>query len=301
MAQKTFTQYLNLPRRSGRRYNPDEFAAVIDAANEARDAAVRADATWLQASREFSALARERGDKTAIRKAEAREEAKYRKRNRAATRDFEANLASQEAWASEFPRPLATEEEAARFNPQGPSRLEYSVQAYPSARGAEMGLKCPVFRVAVKTESDGGEKYVIAVALRNDGRRMGIVKAKLINADRDGTPLAAVSWSSLLDGGSTLNYDRAAREPEIDFRRCGVGPRLYEAIAAYACKNNRKMASDRTLLANSWAIWERQQNKGRAKYDTLEGRYIVLDTCGIKRTGMRGLGKHSRKSKRRKG
>jgi hypothetical protein len=188
-------------------------------------------------------------------------------------------------------------EVAEAFDPQGTDTvLDYATTAYPSKRGEKMGLRCPVFNVRVRAE----QNTVRAYAIRNDGQVMGVVKAYLRTAEVNGRELASVGWSSLLQGGESLDFGKGG---STDFRGCGVGPRLYEAIAAFACNNDLTMTSDETLYPNSRAFWERQQEKGRASYDTELGRFVVDDACNIKRTGMRGLTiKSTRKSrKRRKG
>lgn len=164
--------------------------------------------------------------------------------------------------------------------------LDYATTAYPSQRGAKMGLRCPVFSVRV-TQSPQG---IRAEAFKPDGLRMGMVMAHV-----SGDSTVAVGWSSMLDGGGLLDE----RSSSFDYRRCGVGPRLYEAIAQYACENNLVMTSDTSLRSNSMAFWERQVAKGRARYDESMERYVVLDACATKRSGMNGIRKRKR-TKRRK-
>jgi GNAT superfamily N-acetyltransferase len=176
------------------------------------------------------------------------------------------------------------------FDPAGSQTvLDYTTTAYPSKRGPEMGLRCPVFNVRVTRN----QRDVRAEAFLQDGARMGLVKALV----RDDSTVA-VNWSSMLEGGGSLDAHRT----RDDYRRCGVGARLYEAVAQHACENNLVMTSDTSLRSNSAAFWERQVAKGRARYDESMERYVVLDACGIRSTGMRGLtikSKSKRKSRRK--
>jgi len=210
--------------------------------------------------------------------ASARKNTKYAEYTDATIQERRANAAVRDA--------VTGRREAARlFDPQSEETvLDYATTAYPSARGAKMGLQCPIFNVRVRSS----DADVVAYAIRNDGTMMGKVRAEKYDS------YLSVAWSSLLEGGENLTGSRAT-----DFRRCGVGPRLYEAVAEYACKNDLTMTSDRTLYPNSRAFWERQREKGRAEYDEKARRFVVIDACAVRQTGMNGIRKKRRRSKRR--
>lgn len=59
----------------------------------------------------------------------------------------------------------------------------------------------------------------------------------------------------------------------------GVGTRLYEALADYACTAGVKLRSDVSLTEMSRGFWEKQKRKGRAFFDHSEGRYVLKPSC----------------------
>ena len=187
----------------------------------------------------------------------------------------------RESDAEQYRKLRATGEQ---FDPN-PEELSYSRQVtpYPARRQAE---GCATVRITVEKDYEGN---VTAYAYRNtDGKRLGKVATKQI-----GAKTLAVKWSSLLRGGESL-YP-GFTPPEEDFTRCGIGPRLYEAIAQYACAKKMRMASDTTLLAPSKAFWEKQARKGLAV--KRGGRYYLRSACGAVRAGLNGV----KPKKRRKG
>lgn len=185
--------------------------------------------------------------------------------------------------------------DAMAFDPQSPyTKQDYTTQAYPSARGREMGLGCGIFRVVLWDE-DGA---LTASAIRSDGVKMGQAQAYVRRrylGDEGDTKTLSVTWSSLLQRGRTVDEQDA--DPGTDFRRCGVGARLYEAFAKYACDHGLVMTSDDTLSSNSKRFWQKQVEKGRA-YRNDSGLYVVSDACQAAR-GMNGIRKRKR-TKRRK-
>ena len=54
---------------------------------------------------------------------------------------------------------------------------------------------------------------------------------------------------------------------------CGIGTRLYEALARYAVADGRVLASDTSLSTYSYGFWEKQVRKGRARWDDDEQRF----------------------------
>jgi hypothetical protein len=262
VAQKTFTQYLSrpLPRTSA-----EEDAARTAYSLRRKEALARE--AYYRASKESGGDLR---DPRVVEKARRYQDLEVR-----------ALAARWAAWQFESER--AGTVEAARAFDLRPSDtvLDYATTAYPSKRGEKMGLRCPVFNIRVRSS----DADVVAYAIRNDNTVMG--KARAEKYDR----YLSVVWSSLLEGGKEL-YQSSRK---TDFRGCGVGPRLYEALAAHACKNDLTMTSDRRLSSDSRAFWKRQQEKGRAKYDEDAKRFVVLDACGIRSTGMRGLRKKRKK------
>lgn len=53
-------------------------------------------------------------------------------------------------------------------------------------------------------------------------------------------------------------------ETNEDYRRCGVGTRLYQAALAEACQRGLRLASDTTRTPMSEGFWAKQVRKGRA-------------------------------------
>ena len=126
-----------------------------------------------------------------------------------------------------------------------------------------------------------------SVAKLEDGTVIGQIKAET-NSHR-----LAVKLSSMVEGGRSLDpYGQAT-----DYSGCGIGTRLYEALAQYACRNRLEMVSDRTLFAPSKAFWQKQVRKGRAKWVPDDGRYVLINACASARN-LSGLKKAR---KRRKG
>jgi GNAT superfamily N-acetyltransferase len=279
MAQKTFTQYMSRPSYV------DPMVAEAERATRAAEKAYDAlrDARAARRVAKYAAFAASESRRPeptpAFIAAKARKQQKYDKYLATITKESRAN--------ADVVLDRSQRQQAARaFDPQSSiTVLDYATTAYPSARGAEMGLQCPVFYVRVRASPSA----IVASAIRSDGTVMGKVSAA-----KDYYYLS-VSWSSLLEGGESLH----SVSRTTDFRRCGVGPRLYEAVAAYACKNKLTMTSDTTLYPNSRKFWERQQEKGRAWYNEDAERFVVFDACGIQRTGMRGLGKRGRKKRKK--
>lgn len=54
------------------------------------------------------------------------------------------------------------------------------------------------------------------------------------------------------------------------YRKCGIGTKLYEAAAAYACEVNRQLHSDESRSAAAQGFWAKQESKGRAYCASLD-------------------------------
>lgn len=63
---------------------------------------------------------------------------------------------------------------------------------------------------------------------------------------------------------------------EPSARRCGVGTRLYEAAAKWACRRDLRLASDNIRSANSECFWRKQKARGRAHCEG-RGRGMKID------------------------
>lgn len=58
----------------------------------------------------------------------------------------------------------------------------------------------------------------------------------------------------------------------------GVGTRLYEELAQYACKKGLRVRSDTSRTPQAQSFWAKQERKGRARWkDGSDGGRFVLD------------------------
>lgn len=267
MAQKTFSQYLTA--RTQRGQFPDTQEEFFRAANKYE----KAREAWYEAS--------DRDMPQAV------VDARYRRVQKA--RALRDDLAPSRA--------RAVQTKAAKaFNPTGTTVREAQYIVSPRQGRRPIPEVCRQFMVEVRTvpqvdyEGTVLQPKVYAIAKLLDGKKIGQISAYV----RPAEGWLSVSVASMVSGGGSL--DLGERD---DFSGCGIGTRLYEALAKYACKKGLKLTSDRTLFAPSQAFWRKQQSKGRAY--TADGRYILRDTCGSANdlSGLK-LAKPKAKSKRRR-
>jgi hypothetical protein len=58
---------------------------------------------------------------------------------------------------------------------------------------------------------------------------------------------------------------------------CGIGTRLYEALAEEACSRHLQLHSDSDLSNYSRSFWKKQQRKGRAVF--VGDHYVIENPC----------------------
>lgn len=117
---------------------------------------------------------------------------------------------------------------------------------------------------------------VDAVDLNGDvvGRVEGFTDAR-----KGSATMLQVSWASVRDGGTRLTED----ETVPDLVGCGIGTRLYEGIAAYACQQGLRLESDTSLSDFSRPFWKKQVEKGRAYFSKATQTYVLRDVCSNSR------------------
>jgi hypothetical protein len=122
---------------------------------------------------------------------------------------------------------------------------------------------CFPFRVRVSTRNKG--RWVTASAHRDwatvynstKGEEMGRVRAEVVE-------------------GKTLDVYSAY----VEAPGCGIGTRLYEALAQHACDRDLRLRSDATRTEYSEGFWEKQRRKRRVVLvedpdDINENRYLL--------------------------
>ena len=138
------------------------------------------------------------------------------------------------------------------------------------------GSSCVPFLLTVTQigTRKGGDLHALAADL--SGKKLGEAYANW-NHDTD------EQWTTL-DVYST----------DTDAPGCGIGTRLYEALAAEACTRQVNLRSDTQLSRYSKGFWQKQVRKGRAEYDDVAGRY-VLNQCVLSLEGKKPTTKRKRR------
>lgn len=141
---------------------------------------------------------------------------------------------------------------------------EYETEPRPSSRARSHLPRVGRFKVRVTKDCDADAwDYcgITALAVNEEGKSAGAIEAMA-----DGTTLDITgAFTSSARGGA--GHGR------------GVGTRLYEALAQYACDEGLKMRSDLSLSDYSTAFWQKQVEKGRAEWDNDEKRYVLTASC----------------------
>lgn len=97
-----------------------------------------------------------------------------------------------------------------------------------------------------------------------------------------------VNFTARVDGKyvGNLSVIRAIERPfyrvnnskvELAFRGQGIGKALYNAAAAHACRNRRKLVSDTQRSEWAEAFWRTQARRGRARCMELNKRNLPFD------------------------
>lgn len=123
------------------------------------------------------------------------------------------------------------------------------------------GASCPVFRVGIRRHGTTIHADVSAEA--------GPIGAKATDS------LGYVMAKPNHDDGSLDVWHAWATKPS-----CGVGTRLYEALAREACSRNLRLRSDLILSRFSLGFWKKQESRGRAVFDETAKRF-VLGKCEL--------------------
>jgi hypothetical protein len=102
-------------------------------------------------------------------------------------------------------------------------------------------------------------------------------------ARRGGEKLSAVSATWRPDDSALDVHDAISNQPG-----CGVGARLYEALAREACKHDSDLRSDveQNMSGYSRSLWRKQVAKGRARWSEPRKRWIG-DPCEVTFEGPR--------------
>jgi GNAT superfamily N-acetyltransferase len=171
--------------------------------------------------------------------------------------------------------------------PRGLGDMEYEVAPRQGRRPAV----CPRIKIHVEESRYKVNYEVVARAYTLDDDKLGEVQAW---QKKPGGNLA-IGWSSVIDGGDRLTADKDSR----DYSGCGIGTRLYEAVAKAACKQGIGLESDTYLKPASFAFWKKQEAKGRARWDgedrslfepgddrQAQGRFVLHDACGARDLGL---------------
>lgn len=120
---------------------------------------------------------------------------------------------------------------------------------------------------------------VFVNAMDSHGTYVGKLEA-LTDGKKGHATRLEVIWSSVIDGGTTITGSVGS---ELDLSGCGIGTRLYEAAAAYACQQGLRMESDTSLSEHSRRFWKKQEAKGRAYYSRDSETYVLRDVCSNSR------------------
>lgn len=136
---------------------------------------------------------------------------------------------------------------------RGATKLLYEKDVSPAS-----GKGCEPFKVSVTRRGSVREPDIEAEATSFSGRHLGNV---IGTVNQKGKSLD-IFHARVIDTG------------------CGVGTRLYEAVAGEACARELVMRSDTELTPYSKGFWRKQFSKGRAHYDEDAGRY-VLKMCTL--------------------
>jgi hypothetical protein len=117
------------------------------------------------------------------------------------------------------------------------------------------------------------EPFTVQVWSGTTPRGFEVIDAKAMRWNRSSNVLGFLS-ATMNVRARTLDVDYAdVKEPG-----CGMGTRLYEAIAREACDRGLRMRSDRMLTNYSEGFWRKQVEKGRARWDQSSRRF-VLNAC----------------------
>lgn len=108
-----------------------------------------------------------------------------------------------------------------------------------------MAKSCPKLRWTVDPQSnDPATLHFNATAQHDQAEHVAYGKLHL----HTGKKTATVTWANVNE----------------DYRRCGVGTRLYRRMLKEACKRGLRLTSDTTRSDASEAFWRKQVKKGRA-------------------------------------
>jgi GNAT superfamily N-acetyltransferase len=110
-----------------------------------------------------------------------------------------------------------------------------------------------------------------------------------IRAYMNGDPAGAMNLTEVYEQGDfVLAVTDAAVKPE--YRRCGIGTKLYERAMKIACEQGLRIASDELRSDMSEGFWKKQLEKKRAKCIRGVGgrlpegqwpcrRYVMREAC----------------------
>lgn len=118
------------------------------------------------------------------------------------------------------------------------------------------GKVCFPFRVKVMGGKYSG--YATATARTFSGQQRG-----------DGVVVGKISAEASGPHDEFLNVYSAY----VETPGCGIGTRLYEALALSACARGAILRSDTSLTNYSGGFWKKQEAKGRAKF--VDGRFVL--------------------------
>lgn len=161
----------------------------------------------------------------------------------------------------------------------------------PPRAGARRPVFCKTFKVRVSKDCMSSHCDVIAEAESRFRKPLGAIEA----SQNTGSPFLTVRAASVVAGGTSMDPN----DPD-NYVGCGIGTRLYEALASYACDEGLILRSDVELSDYSRSFWEKQVAKGRAYPDgerlwkgkIVPERYVIKSskTCSsrIDLSGARG-------------
>lgn len=190
-------------------------------------------------------------------------------RPRRATRGRRGGLAGP---ASNKGGELLTEYEE---NPRAGARRPCGVDRFV----VKVGRRCDQMPRSRKELCD-----VWAEAETVDGRTLASVEAIAV----EGKPYLSVQYASAVGGGRSMSPS------DGDVSGCGIGTKLYEALAEYACNEGLILRSDEELSEKSRSFWEKQVRKGRAYKD--RKRFALTHSC-LPTTDLSGADRYIRKKK----
>lgn len=121
---------------------------------------------------------------------------------------------------------------------------------------SKAGASCVPFVLTITQLGKGRSGDVRATAQTQSGRHLGEAFAR---------------WNP--SARSLDVFHASVPEPG-----CGVGTRLYEALAGEACTRMSRLRSDTDLSPYSKGFWKKQERRGRARWDSKVSRF-VLDEC----------------------